>query len=119
MTTSTAPPRPDPVRAILLAAADLLEQDGAWCQHAHARDAEGYATHPRAAEAMSWCPIGAIDRIAHEANGETSHSAEAQKRLTKTLVREGYLGTVYWNDIRQRTQANVVAMLRRVAGEET
>ena len=101
---------------ILNAAADLLDRPGAWCQEAYARDADGYSTHPLADKAVSWCPIGAITRVAEESDVQDYH--EAQARLTTTVQRR-HQNISHWNDDPNRTQSEVVAMLRRAAEEET
>ena len=111
MTTSTE---------ILNAAADLLEPDGAWCQREYARDADGYVTTPYSSNAVSWCAMGAIARtcqITDEASAEDFY--RARDRLRETLAWEGSPDTADWNDATERTQAEVVAMLRRVAEEES
>ena len=114
MTTPTAHPRPDSVRAILLAATDLLDRPGAWTQHELARDADGDVTGPSKDNAVSWCTIGAIMRVAR-----TDERADARARLAKTLERAGHDSDITcWNDAPERTQTEVVAMLRRVAEEE-
>ena len=113
MTTPTEHPHPDPVRDILIAAADLLDPDGAWTQRELARGPGGQATSPQAEDAVSWCAIGAITRVSRAADIQDYRKARA--RLAETLSREGYKDIAQWNDTRGRIRPQVVRMLRRAA----
>lgn len=58
------------VADILLGARDLIAQPGGWCRGHFATDASGKFVDPLAADAASWCMVGAIYRIAGEGNGD-------------------------------------------------
>ena len=108
MTTSTD---------ILLAAADLLDRPGAWSPQALARNADGVCTSPYEEDAVSWCATGALMRVSQEADIQDYRAARAQ--LAETLYESDHEPDIVdWNDAHGRTQAEVVAMLRRAAEED-
>lgn len=89
----------------LLAAADLIEADGAWTQGSNARNAKREKVRFSAPDAICWCADGAILRI----NGEHGPANDFFC---------GFLGgqsVQKWNDDRRRTQGEVVAKLREAA----
>jgi hypothetical protein len=98
---------------ILNRAADLLEQPNAWCQGSIARDANGervaLTLEPKA---CSWCIIGAVSK----ATGFEKTPDGIFERIRNTAVGENeYISIGGWNDAPERTQAEVVAVLRKAA----
>lgn len=51
------------VADIIDAAADLIEPEGRWCQHAMARTRGGLPVLPRHQQAYCWCPGERLDGI--------------------------------------------------------
>jgi hypothetical protein len=97
---------------ILTKAADLLEQPNAWCQGDIAKDAEGnrvpFATDPKACQ---WCLIGAICHVAKHAPDDEIAKVGA------AISDDEYLTIAGWNDAPERTQTEVVAVLRKAAAK--
>lgn len=98
------------VARILNAAADLLEQPGAWTQGAFAKDKNGFATYPLWPEACCFCVLGALERIA---GGDTGYAYGVAEDAVRDLIPSGFVST--WNDAPERTQAEVVTTLRAAA----
>lgn len=100
---------------ILSAAADLIEQPNAWCQKAIARNAKGdtlrIATQNSACQ---WCTIGAVIKACENNTYNTSEVIEKVRQVLKSRTGGDSLGG--WNDAPDRTQAEVVALLREAAG---
>ena len=99
----------DETRAVLLAAADLLEPEGAWCQDQMALDARGKPTIASSPNACRWCASGAIIAVSVR---------KLQARLNaRVAIREslGVASLTEWNDAPERTQDEVVAALRAAA----
>lgn len=68
---------------LLVKAQAVIADPEHWTQDWYARDAKGHHTGPSTPEAVCWCSIGAIDKVAHE---EVIYS-------TRLMV-EGYLARV-------------------------
>jgi hypothetical protein len=94
-------------REVLLAAADRLEKPGAWIQGAFARDASGFIASYNSPMAVSWCAIGALKL------GCGSVSFVEVAVLLTRVIRGRQIRK--WNDAECRTQAEVVAALRKAA----
>lgn len=95
---------------VLLAAADLIEPEGAWTQRAFARDRHGTALTARSYGAVCWCADGAIIHSAgDEAYLHGPCLAAVYRIIPDTLLIN------HWNDAPDRTQAEVVAALREAA----
>ena len=107
---------------ILLDAADYIEQNG-WLQGQYGRMAvkpgSGSTYYP---EGCAACAIGAINIV----QGLTppvfpDSTKQIAKMVVRILHREGQVGSLHpyhleeWNDEEGRTQAEVVALLRRAA----
>lgn len=91
---------------VLLAAADLIEPEGAWTQGELAHDGDGREADPLGEEATCWCVSGAIMR----AQGDRFLATE------KFWPLERLIGLFpLWNDAPERTQSEVVAKLREAA----
>lgn len=104
---------------VLDRAADLIEPEGAWCQHRLAlKDAQGR---------LSRCAVGAVQQAAFTASGGKYGSDlqyDAERVLNRFLGRGaagfvqvlgGVGGATTFNDALGRTQAEVVAALRAAA----
>lgn len=96
------------VSEILNAAADLLEQPGAWTQGTLARNETGAKVENESPAACSFCVLGAIYKVAPD-------NRAARRAIDAFEVNIGCLGATVWNDVEGRTQAEVVAALRAAA----
>lgn len=93
------------VRATLLAAADLIEPEGAWYQlHGSRVNSDG---------SVSLCALIAIYR----ATDLSSVGLAASLFVRRHLGLSDSEGLAGWNDAPERTQAEVVAALRAAASE--
>jgi hypothetical protein len=88
---------------VLNAAADLLEEKG-WTQKV-AEDSQG-----------RHCLVGALDYAARDLPGAVKTFDDALEAVQQRLP-GGWV--VNWNDTPGRTAEQVIALLRRVAAEET
>lgn len=96
---------------ILAKAADLIEPEGAWTQGALARTANDNVIGPLCDPAVCWCANGSLLRSG--ASDFVFQTAEYRFMQAATGVGEGFISD--WNDAPDRTQAEVVAALRRAA----
>ena len=92
---------------ILSKAADLIETVGAWTQLSYARTSENKPVFWDDAQASCFCVEGALAKIA----GGRARSFVARRYLQDITQRD----IVFWNDHPKRTQAEVVAALRKAA----
>jgi hypothetical protein len=98
---------------VLNAAADLLEKPGAWTQRATWRKSprgrlhDGFPTD----EATCFCITGALMKVA----GSHHPLIWECRNLLDAATGFSYFGIEDWNDTKGRTQAEVVATLRRAA----
>lgn len=93
---------------VLDKAADLIEPEGAWCQHVIAKKGGRVFKDggvPGWREADCFCVSGAL---LFAGEGE---DREARRRLTRLIGQE----PIYWNDAPNRTQSEVVKALRDAA----
>lgn len=97
------------VKSVLLSAADLLEQPGAWTQNMLSATKRGYAIGAMEDNAACWCAMGAIFREARGAGDLTRPAYDA----LADVIGHGHIPS--WNDAPERTQAEVVAALRAAA----
>ena len=87
-----------------------LVQKG-WCQDAFALDAEGKPVSSRSRKAIAWCALGALCRV--YMSNDNDRLEQAMKELRLQLP--GKHSTISsWNDAPERTQAEVVTMLREL-----
>ncbi len=95
---------------ILSRAADRLEQPGAWTQNAFARTSDDKRVFPYSSNAVCWCARGVVAKeLQHSDEWETPHAYDYLRRAA------GALSIATWNDAPERTQAEVVAALRKAA----
>jgi len=86
-------------------AADLLEPEGRWTQHANYRSEGGHILI-RGVNAASYCLVGAI---------ETVKSGPDTREAVSFVSRRVGVAATAWNDVPTRTQKQVVAKLRECA----
>lgn len=107
------------IRDDLLAVADLLEPEGAWCQVHWGEDVHGHAVSARSPKACRWCIEGAIQLVSHSRDHSTFNKrGRALQNVIGSLVWRDYEDGQPlwpWNDRRGRTQAEVIALVRRAA----
>lgn len=103
--------KPKTVADVLEAAADLIEPEGAWCQHDFARNRLGENTglSEFRGKAVCWCALGATAKAAGD-DHVLSHAAD---QALHVVVRHESVAD--WNDHPSRKQAEVVAALRSAA----
>lgn len=94
---------------VLRKAADLIEPEGAWTQGHGARDEDGAPITSSSEAAVCWCAFGAIWHAqGRMIIGETPAEAALGKVIGGARIDD-------WNDAPGRTQAEVVAALRKAA----
>lgn len=98
---------------VLLLAADEFEENGNWCQGAYGRWADGTPCAMGDLAATRYCIAGIIDRIAGHRD---IHTYVRAMNLVHRMI--GGCDVAEWNDHPARTQAEVVAMLRRAAEQQ-
>jgi hypothetical protein len=64
----------------------------------------------RTVDAVCWCVLGAIERVTPK-NGSSISSISALSRMT------GESSVSIWNDDKDQTKANIIAILRQCAAE--
>lgn len=102
------------VSEVLSKAADLIEPEGAWTQGAFARTAKERAVGPEESPAVCWCLAGALMRAAPNAGATIRNDTLGRCRsAVAEVIGMGNLAS--WNDDRKRTQAQVVAALRKAS----
>lgn len=95
---------------VLAKAADLIEPEGCWTQGASAKNAAGQplgAGGSAGSAAVCWCMVGALLR-AGMTKMDTTALDYARRAVPAT-------GVSMWNDAPERTQAEVVAALRKAS----
>lgn len=104
-------------RAVLRAAADLIEPEGAWCHGAYAKDRRGQTVPPDSPRAERYCMLGAIMRVVCHDDSERAVVSQAESMLHDAVDGVDVLsfGLLDWNDKPGRKQADVVAALRKAA----
>ena len=94
-------------------AADMIGRG--WTQKVYARDERGYSVPPSELVAKSWCLLGAISVVAMSW-GPKYYSSTFGK-LVENLELNGTVNK--WNDHPDRTQGEVVALLREAAARSS
>ena len=82
-------------REILVAARELISQPERWTQGAYARDLNGLRVSPGGPNAVCWCAIGAMAKVAGLSSGEMEDSRAA---ITLELAAESNGVIAEWND---------------------
>lgn len=116
---------PATVPAVLRAAADLIEPEGKWTQNWWARRANGTICEPIDPAAACWCLRGAVNRVVRGegATGDVTRLPPIQTDAERFIgeatpmrrASNGEYDTSGFNDAPERTQAEVVAALRKAA----
>ena len=91
-------------------AADIIESG--WTQGVYARDEDGCSVYPQKKTAKSWCLTGALFAVAYTTDKCISYGLIVDN-LIENLALEDTPGM--WNDSPDRTQEQVVTLLRRAA----
>lgn len=93
---------------------DVLTPEGAWCQGAAARKADGSIAvlEEDVRKATSFCLIGAAQRVCGVFSGlpVINEMALRCELMEYAGLRDGY-GIATWNDAKDRTQSDVLAFL--------
>ncbi len=105
--------RPATVPAVLRAAADLIEPEGAWIKGHLAKDEHGWYTSD-ARRACRFCAVGAIRAAAGAPHLEGSTLSLNARLFVNQVIGFGK-SLPSWNDAPERTQAEVVSALRKAA----
>jgi len=100
------------VADVLERAADLIEPEGAWTRGAAARDGSYDPTSFDNREAICWCMMGAISKVAGGVRPMSDIAGQARDQLRKAIDTPWITD---FNDNEDRTQPEVVAALRRAA----
>jgi len=83
---------------------ELLEKPGAWTQGADARNSLGLRVSKDSPDAVCWSLPAAIDLC-----------SAPRIKVLEAIAKEGKcIGTTMWNDAPERTQAEVVALLKEL-----
>jgi hypothetical protein len=104
-----APSAPLKASEVLERAAALIEPEGAWTQRAYARNALGKVVSSDDADAVCWCAFGAVNRV------RRPHHVAPSGFLDDLFERANGSAFEKLNDTRGRTQAEVIAALRKAA----
>ncbi len=83
---------------------ELLAQPGAWTQHTRARNSKGKMVRTFDEDACSWCLVGALEKC-----------YESKYHIPRNRVhQELQTWPTSWNDEPERTQEEVVALLKEL-----
>ena len=82
---------------LLIKAKAVIADPKHWTQCWYAKDAEGKSVGPCKPDAVCWCSVGAIDKVAHE---ESTYAARfaATRYLSDVAAECGYIGIPDFND---------------------
>lgn len=74
---------------LLTKAKAVISDPKHWAQGWYAKDAKGQSVGPRKPEAVCWCSLGALEKVAYE---ENAHGArfEATRYLSRVAAECGY-----------------------------
>lgn len=95
---------------------ELLTPQGAWCQHSYAADHEDFQS-PQSDEACMWCLMGGISRITGVGVMSGIESTALYMSIDAHLRGNAAYGLISWNDDKDRTQSQVIEMLKEVRGK--
>ena len=91
-------------------AADIIEKG--WTRKVAARNELGYSVHPTAGDATSWCLSGALTVVSRIAEGFDLYESNFIGLIRNLGLSEH---ATKWNDDPNRTQKDVVELLRETA----
>lgn len=100
------------VARILRDAADLIEPPGRWTRGTLARDEHGLPVAAESPDAVCWCALGAVQRVA---SADTNARWDALEAIEAIVAEPAPIS--HWND-RQPSAALVISVLRDAADEE-
>ena len=107
---------------VLVRAADLISEYG-FAQGAFARDEQGRAVSCMSADAVSFCPLGAMWRAQKELCAPQTAYHQAVKTLTEQvrkerhpITRKRFRYVAEWSDV-QRTPRAITALIQAAAEE--
>jgi hypothetical protein len=86
-----------------------------WGRNKFATNAAGLSVSTHSEEAVCWCVIGAAKRVGCEDADSVYSAFNAAASRALGLEHRGYVSS--WNDAPERTFADVVALLERIAAE--
>jgi hypothetical protein len=96
------------IAQVLRDAADLIEPEGAWSDREVAKDAAGDTVSSDNPEAVCWCALGAIWKLAREYGVK-------ERPVVDMADKAAGMSIAAFNDDCHKTQAEVVAKLREAA----
>ena len=82
---------------LLIKAKAVIADPKHWTQDVYAKDAKGHHTGPSTPDAVCWCSVGALDKVAHEENAYSTHLTTAGY-LDVVSDECGYSGIPDFND---------------------
>ena len=82
---------------LLIKAKAVIADPKHWAQDQYAKDAKGYSTGPAEPNAVCWCSVGALDKVAYEENTYKTCLA-ATEYLAEVSAECGYSGIPDFND---------------------
>ena len=82
---------------LLTKAKAVIADPRRWVQGVYAKDAEGQVIGTLSPDAVCWCSLGALEKVAHEENTYSTHSTAAGY-LSKVSDECGYSGIPDFND---------------------
>ena len=99
------------ISEVLTCAADLLSAPGAWTQGQYAYAENHAQADPLSEEACSWCALGAVRKC----GVFDSDFSDPALFLLTDVRNQGFKSVAQWNDSSERTQDEVVAVLKQAA----
>lgn len=85
----------------------LISLPERWTQGEYAKDVQGYPVKPKTMEAVCFCTLGALERVAHD----RVERRQMQKYLTRIATEETGLDLVELNDT--STHEEIIAFFDR------
>ena len=82
---------------LLIKAKAVIADPKHWTQGWYAKDAKGQSTGPSTPDAVCWCSLGALKKVAHEENTYSTRFA-ATEYLAVASDEWGYSGIPDFND---------------------
>ena len=82
---------------LLIKAQAVIADPRRWTQDVYAKDAEGQVTKTLSPDAVCWCSLGALEKVAHEENANGACFA-ATEYLAVVSEECGYSGISDFND---------------------